>query len=90
MIENERKAFSGAFRISFWSANDALKTASFDFVEQSLMVVAQNGALDDVFDHSIKRWTQSSAFIDELARRVIRFSCFFGPVARLIRKNLGE
>lgn len=55
------KVLLDAFRIGFKSANDGLRTASFLFVKQILLKMAQNGVLDRVIDRNIERWTQSSA-----------------------------
>lgn len=81
---------SDAFNIGFESTNNGSKAASFHCVENVLIEMAQTGALDEMFDRRIERWTQSSTFMDALARRAIASHRFVRPVSRFIYKTMKE
>lgn len=81
------KALSNTFHLGFKSANDGSKTESYYFVEQILMDVTQNGALDEGFDRNIEHCTQSSTFIDAIFRRALTSSRLFLPAAKFIRNK---
>lgn len=83
-------ALSDVFQVGFDSANAGLKISSHHLVESVLTEMAQKDALDEVFDRSIDRWTQSSPFMDALARRALTSPRFVRPVAKFIRKNMRD
>lgn len=59
---------SEASQFGLETANYGLKTAFFTSVKLILMKMTQNSALNEGFDCTIERWTQSSTFMDAFAR----------------------
>lgn len=84
------EALSDVFLLRIDSAKAGLKQSSYHFVESVLMRIAEKGALNEVFDRTIGRWTQSSIFMEVLTKRVLASSRFVRPVAEFIRKNMRD
>lgn len=88
MSKVAKKTVLIALQIGSELANDCLKTASYYFVKQILMRMAQNDALKNLFDSNIECWTQSWSFTDACARRVLIYFWFARLVAIFLRENL--
>lgn len=76
-----------AFLIGFKFTGDGLKTASFSFMEQALMKMAQNSARNKMFGRCIARWTQSSGFMSSFGISALLSSQFVGSVITFIPKT---
>lgn len=50
--------------------------------------MAEKEALDDVFDRSIKRWTQTTLLIDTFAASTLSSYHFTRPVANFVRTRM--
>lgn len=45
------------------------------------------GFLDDMFERTVERWTQSSSYMDSIIPRALNSPCFVRTVAKFISKN---
>lgn len=81
------EALSDIFRTGFESLNGRLKNNSYVFTKFVLAEMAHNGVPDDLYDQSIKRWTQLSVFMNVFRGRAPTSFRFVRLVAKFIREN---
>lgn len=78
------------FRTGFELLKGGLKNSSYVFIEHMFTKMTHNSLLKDVFDCSIKRWTQSSVDMNAFTKNALVFSRFVRQVAKFMRENLKE
>lgn len=82
-------ALPSAFKIGPESVKDKLKNAFSGFVESVLTNFAFKGALDDMLDRNIKKWTHFSTFIRSI-RSHPTFRQLLSAVPKFTRKEIVE
>lgn len=83
-------SFLDVFQMDFELLKNGLKNNSYDFIEHTISQMGQNDALDDLFNRSIERWTQSSVFKNVFIRRAQTTSRSVCSVPKFIHENLKE
>lgn len=81
-VEN---ALSDLFITCTASVESELKNVLYVFIEAALTDIAEKRALDEIFDHSIERWTQSTLFMDALISHSLSSLRFLPQVAQFIK-----
>lgn len=84
------EALHDIFQTGIKLLKGGLKNSPNVFVKHMLTVMAYNGSQEDLFNCSIKSWTQSSSFMYAFAKRVFTSFRGFRPIAKFNFENLKE
>lgn len=85
VMKAAENALSYASQASYEEENDGFKNASIYFVTTILTKMAHHGILDDMFESSIEKWTESFTLIDASTSRALTLSRLVPPVAKSVR-----